>query len=85
MSLLFAVLPMVGVWCNWRVLLRLMAVRAAIVCHVLCCRWCPWLLFVAVCCSWCVLCVVLGLLLRVAVFCCCVLFNVVPCVVVVSC
>ena len=34
--LLFVGLPMVGVWCNWRVLLCLMAVRAAIVCYMSC-------------------------------------------------
>ena len=36
LSLLFVGLPMVGVWCIWRVLLCLMAVRAAIVCYMSC-------------------------------------------------
>ena len=80
---MFVALPMVGVWCNWRVLLCLMVVRATIVCYMSCvavgvlgCRCLLRFVVVGLCC------VLFFGLLRVAVCCCCVLFSVVPCVVV---
>ena len=60
---------MVGAWCNWRVLLCLMAVRAAIVRYMSCVA-----VGVLGCCLW--RCVVVGVccvLFWVVVACCCVL------------